>query len=189
MKFFYSSRTDLLGIRFKPGKPGKPEAAARRHEVMPGILMDFDARGNLSQIEIQQVSRHQPHIPQLLEELIQELLRRSSEISQEAMLAIEKTLRLGQEPASTADYQPSFSFDAIANVLLVEFLRPGPGTEMLPKKQIMQEVWANFDNQGQLISMELHGAMQHFPDLQRFVEQGQELLAMQRFFRLPPGGP
>ena len=183
MKFFYSSRSDVLGIRFKPGKH---EAAARRHEVMPGVMMDFDARGNLAQVEIQQVSRHQPHIPMLMQQLIQELLQRSGEISQEAMLAIEKTLRLGQDPALQADYQPSFSFDAAANVLLVEFLRPTPGTELLPKKQIMQEIWAIFDGQGQLVSMELHAAMQHFPDLQRFVEQGQELLAMQRFFRQPP---
>lgn len=183
MKFFYSSQTDLLGIRFKPGKQA---AIARKHEIMPGVTMGFDGRGNLSQVDIQPVSQHQPQIPQLMHELIQELLRRSSEISQEAMLAIEKTIRLGQEPAATADYKPSLSFDAVANVLLVEFLRPSQGTDILPKKQIMQEIWANFDGQGQLISMELHAAMQHFPDLQRFVEQGQEMLAMQRFFRLPP---
>lgn len=186
MRFYYSSQSDALSIRFKPGKQ---ETAARRHEVTPGVSLGFDGRGNLSQVDIQQVSRQQPQIPQLMQELIQELLQRSSEISQEAMLAIEKTLRLGQDPAAPADYQPSFSFDAVANVLVVEFLRPKPGTDLLPKKQIMQEIWGHFDSQGQLLSMELHGAMQHFPDLQRFVEQGQELLGMQRFMRFPPPGP
>ncbi|PKL76316.1 MAG: hypothetical protein CVV27_10865 [Candidatus Melainabacteria bacterium HGW-Melainabacteria-1] len=182
MKFYYDSRSDILGIRFKPGKP---EAAARRHEAMPGVIMDFDARGNLAQVEIQPVSRHHPGIAQLVSQLAQELLARSGELSQEALLAIEKTVRLGQDPiaGTAADYQPRFSFDAIANLLIVDFLRPVAGTELSPKRQIMQDVWAIFDAQGQLISMELSSAMQQFPDLQRFVEQGQELQAAQRFFR------
>lgn len=186
MRFFYDSRSDQLGIRFKPGKP---EPASRRHEVMPGILMDFDARGNLAQIEIQQISRHQPDIVHLTGQLVHELIQRSSELSQEALLAIEKTLRLGHEPAAAAHagYAPRFSFDAIANVLIVDLLLPSQGSELMPKREILPGTWAVFDNQGQLISMEMTSAMQQFPDLQRFVDQGQELLAMQRFFRMPPG--
>ncbi len=184
MRFFYDSRTDILGIRFKPGKP---EPAARRQEVSPGVIMDFDLRNQLSALEVQKVSRQQPDLPRLMNQLVQELIQRSGELSQEVLLAIEKTLRLGDDPTSKrrTDYQPCFSFDAVANVLVVEFLRPTQGTELMPKQQILPAVWAVFDTQGQLVVMEMHSAVQQFPDLQRFVEQGQEMLAAQRFFRGP----
>lgn len=186
MKFFYDSRSDILGIRFKPGKPEPP---GRRQEVLPGVLMDFDKRGNLAQLEIKQASRHQPDLGQMIQQLTQELVQRSGELSQEALLAIEKTLRLGHDPETSQkmpDYQPSLSFDAIANVLVLEFLRPGPGSELMPKKQVVEGIWAVFDAQGYLVLMELHAALQHFPDLQRFVAQGQEMQALQHFFRSPP---
>lgn len=149
--------------------------------------MDFDLRNQLSALEVQKVSRQQPDLPRLMNQLVQELIQRSGELSQEVLLAIEKTLRLGDDPTSKrrTDYQPCFSFDAVANVLVVEFLRPTQGTELMPKQQILPAVWAVFDTQGQLVVMEMHSAVQQFPDLQRFVEQGQEMLAAQRFFRGP----
>ncbi len=187
MKFFYDSRTDVLGVRFKPGKA---EAAAHRQEVMPGVAMEFDKRNHLAYIEIRHASQHQPELGSFIQELTQELVRNSAELSKEALLAIEKTLRLGQDPQSESggpDYNPCLSFDAVANVLVIEFLRPAPGAELMPKKQIIDGIWAIFDAQGYLVLMELHAALQHFPDLQRFVAQAQELQALQHFFR--PGAP
>lgn len=186
MKFFYDSRTDILGVRFKPGKA---EAAAHRQEVMPGVAMEFDKRNHLAYIEIRQASQHQPELGGFIQELAQELVRSTPELSKEALLAIEKTLRLGQDPvqAESPEYNPCLSFDAVANVLVVEFLRPAAGAELMPKKQIIDGIWAVFDAQGYLVLMELHAALQHFPDLQRFVAQAQELQALQHFFR--PGPP
>ncbi|MGV3524818.1 MAG: DUF2283 domain-containing protein [Candidatus Sericytochromatia bacterium] len=190
MRFYYDSRTDKLGIRFKPGKAETP---ARRQEVMPGVLMDFDSRGNLIQLEIMRASAQQPELPHFVEELARELAQRSGELAQEALLAIEKTLRLGDDDKSPAelrqDYAPCFSFDAISNVLVAEFLRPDPSVPMMPKKQISPEVAANFNEGGYLVNMEIRAALQQFPDLRRFVEQGQELLAVQHLFRSPPPPP
>lgn len=182
MRFFYDSQSDLLGIRFKPGQG---DSGLKQHEVMPGVSMGFDKQGALVQVEIRQASSQQPDLPQLVTQLVQELVQRTPEISKEALLAIEKTLRLGDDDEAGAEpkYQPGFSFDASNNVLVVEFFRPASRAELMPKKQILPFVFAEFDQQGHLVSMDIQSALQQFPDLGRFIQQGQELLAVQYLLR------
>ncbi|PIQ26572.1 hypothetical protein COW36_01600 [bacterium (Candidatus Blackallbacteria) CG17_big_fil_post_rev_8_21_14_2_50_48_46] len=186
MKFFYDSRTDLLGIQFQPprNKPGK--AGKSTKEVMPGVRMGWDERGNLDRIEIRDASRHQPELKNFISELVKEVLSHAKDIPQEILLAIEGTLRLSQEdtPSSKAeDYKPRLSFDAISNVLTTEFRPPFPGEPMMTKREVIPGIVASFTEQGELISMELLQALQHFPALQQFVQQGNEMLAMQHLFR------
>lgn len=181
MRFYYSSRQDVLGIFFQPGKSA---GKGRRREVMPGVWMVFDPRGGLTQLEIQQASQHDPQLKQMVQTLIQEVLRQAEDISKEALLAIEKTIRLGDDHSEqAADYQPGFNFDAASNVLVVEFFKPPAREDLMPKKQILTNTFATFDQDGRLVSMDIQGAMQQFPDLQRFMQQGQEMLAMQHLFR------
>lgn len=182
MRFYYSSNADVLGIFFKPGKP---DQKGRRKEIMPGVWMIFDPRGALVQLEIQQASRHDPQLKQMVQMLVQEVLRQADAISKEALLAIEKTIRLNDDPQAeqAADYQPGFNFDAASNVLVVEFFKPPSREDLMPKKQILNNTFATFDQDGRLVSMDIQGAMQQFPELQRFVQQGQEMLALQHLFR------
>lgn len=186
MRFYYDSGHDILGIRFKPGQA---DSGDKKHEVMPGVFMNFDAKGNLAQIDIQKASSQQPDLPQLVEQLVQELLANTKEISQEALLAIEKTIRLGDDSSDeqNPDYQPGFSFDAINNVLVVDFFKPESRKDLMPKQQILANTFAVFNQQGHLVSMDIQGAIQQFPDLGRFVQQGQELLSMQHVLRMAIG--
>lgn len=184
MRFYYQSETDRLGIRFKPGPN---EKAQRRHEVMPSIFMEFDAKGQLAQMEILNASQHQPEIKQMIQQMVQEVLKNSAELSKEAMLAIEKTLRLDDEAdtAPEVQYSPGFSFDAVSNVLVVELIRPSSCKELLPKQRVLPNTFATFDGQGHLVSLEMPAALQQFPDLRVFVEQGQQMLALQHMFKFP----
>jgi len=184
MRFFYDSGLDILGIRFKPGQVGSDSKPLK--EVMPGVFMGFDKKGNLEQIDIKNASAQQPDLPQLVEQLVQELLANANEMSQEALLAIEKTIRLGDDNNKQPDpeYQPGFSFDAINNVLVVDFFKPESRSNLMPKQQILPNTFAVFNQDGRLVSMDIQGALNMFPDLGRFVQQGKELQAMQNILRM-----
>ncbi len=182
MRFFYRSSNDLLGVRFKPGPPERPH---RRHEVMPQIFMEFDAKGNLAQIEIQNASVHQPDLKDMIQNMVQQVMAQADQLSQEVMLAVEKTLRLssGPDDGKQLSYAPGFNFDAHSNVLIVNLLAQTQLENLLPKQQVLPHTYATFDDDGYLISLEIQGAMQQFPDLRQFVEQGQQMLAMQNMFK------
>ena len=182
MRFFYRSSNDLLGVRFRPGPPERPH---KRHEVMPKVFMEFDAKGNLAQIEIQNASAQQPDLKQMVQNMVQEVMQHADQLSQEAMLAIEKTLRLRTEPdeAKNLNYSPGFNFDAQSNVLIVNLLAQTQLENLLPKQQVLPHTYATFDEDGYLVSLEIQAAMQQFPDLRKFVEQGQQMLAMQNMFQ------
>jgi len=184
MRFYYESQADVLGIYFQPGRP-EGQKAARRREVMPGIWMEFDQRRQLAKLEIHRASQHDPNLKHMVKELVQEITRRSGEMAKEALLAIEKTIRLGDDPqaAQAVNYQPGFNFDAASNVLVVEFFKPAVREDLLPKKQVADHIFAAFDQDGRLVSMDIQSALQQFPDLQRFIQQGQEMQAMQHLFR------
>lgn len=188
MRFFYDSHSDRLGIQFQPLRP-KTAAKGKQnqHEVMPGVIMGWDERGNLEQIEIRQASHHQPELKHFIHELIQEVLKHAQDIPQEILLAIEGTLRLNQDehgPVQESDYQPRLSFDAATNVLTTEFRAPRSG--LVHKREIIPGIVAHFTEQGELLAMEMLQALQHFPALQQFVQQGNELLALQHLFRNSP---
>lgn len=187
MKFFYDSRSDLLGIQFQPLR-NKPASKANRsqREVMPGVFMGWDERGQLDRIEIREASRHQPELRNFITELVQEVLRQAQDIPKEILLAIEGTLRLSQDENSgprDADYHPRLSFDAAANVLTTEFRSPRSGETLMNKREVIPGIVAHFTDQGELLAMEMLQALQHFPALQQFVQQGNEMLAMQHLFR------
>lgn len=182
MRFFYRSSNDLLGVRFRPGPA---ERAHRRHEVMPQVFMDFDAKGNLAQIEIQNASAHQPDLKDMIQNMVQAVMNQAEKLSQEATLAIEKTLRLSTESddKQPLSYSPGFNFDALNNVLIVNLLAQTQLENLLPKQQVLPHTYATFNEDGYLISLEIQAAMQQFPDLRQFVEQGQQMLAMQNMFK------
>jgi hypothetical protein len=189
MKFFYDSRSDLLGIQFKPARSkasGKGNRSQR--EVMPGVLMSWDERGTLDRLEIRQASRHQPELQNFMAELVQEVLSQARNIPQEILLAIEGTIKLSQDQSSepqASDYHPRLSFDASANVLTTEFRSPRGNETLMSPREIIPGIVAYFSEQGELLSMEMLQALQHFPALQQFVQQGNEMLAMQHLFRAP----
>ena len=183
MRFFYDSVADILGIQLKPGQDIEP---AKKNEVMPGVWMGFDKKKNLVQIEIKKASQHDPNLPNLIHDLVNELIRNSGALSQEALLSIEKTLRLSEaEPDEVPpDYSPHFSFDAVSNLIRVVFLQPSSQDNLMPKTQVLEDTLACFNQQGYLVSLEMLNALQKFPDLRRFIDQGQELLALQNMFKL-----
>jgi uncharacterized protein YuzE len=187
MKFFYDSRSDQLGIQFQPARK-KPTGKIQRNrkEIMPGVWMDWDERGNLDRIEIRDASRHQPELKHFITELVQEIISHAQDIPKEILLAIEGTLKLSEDNgpvASEQDYHPRLSFDAIANTLTTEFRTPRPGEVQMNKREVIPGIVANFNDQGELLSMEMLQALEHFPALQQFVQQGNEMLAMQHLLR------
>lgn len=181
MRFYYASQSDLLGIQLKPGPEIEP---AQKNEVMPGVWMGFDGRKNLVVVEIKQASKHDPNLPNLVGDLVGELARNSGKLAQEALLSIEKTLKLSElEPnEQPPEYSPHFSFDAVSNLIHVGFFRPESNENLMPKTQVLPDTLACFDQQGYLVSIEIHNALQQFPDLRRFIEQGQEIVALQHMF-------
>jgi uncharacterized protein YuzE len=183
MKFYYDSVTDILGIRFVPARKG--DTRGQRQEILPGVQAEFDAKGNLVVLDILKASAHQPDLRTLVGELVQEVVRRSKEIPQEVLLAIEGTIRLNDDlPAGqTPQYTPRFSYDARADVLVTEFRTLPKGDAPLAKKEVIPGIQATFDQAGQLLSMEMHYALHNFPALQQFIQQGQELQAMQHLLR------
>jgi hypothetical protein len=187
MKFFYDSRTDQLGIQFQPARK-KPTGKIQRNrkEVMPGVWMDWDERNNLERIEIREASRHQPELKNFIGELVQEVIKNAQDIPKEVLLAIEGTIKLSQEDSPSTrseDYQPRLSFDAVANTLTTEFRTPKPGEVQMNKREVIPGIIASFTDQGELLSMDMLQALQHFPALQQFVQQGNEMLAMQHLLR------
>lgn len=183
MKFYYDSVTDILGIRFVPARKG--ETRGQRQEILPGVQAEFDAQGQLVTLDILRASAHQPDLRNLVGELVQEVVRRSKDIPQEILLAIEGTIRLNDDapPGSTPQYTPRFSYDARADVLVTEFRTLPKGDVPLAKKEVIPGIQANFDQDGQLLSMEMHYALHNFPALQQFIQQGQELQSMQHLLR------
>ncbi len=150
--------------------------------------MGFDKKGRLFNIAVSQVSMQQPGLDKMVEDMVQHIVNQSDEISKEALLSIEKTIRLDvdSEESPPPHYQPHFYFDAPANLLRIELLHGIPGEARLPKQQVLDHTFASFTEQGQLIDLEITAALQQFPDLHAFIQQGQELQALQQFFQFPP---
>jgi len=54
MKIDYDPHTDTLTIRLKDSLPGK---VAESNEDKPGVILDYDAEGNLLSVEVLDASR------------------------------------------------------------------------------------------------------------------------------------
>ena len=183
MRFHYSGTHDNLTISFQPGKHQK---ATKSHEVVPNIHMGFDKKGRLLNIEVSSVSQQQPGLDVMVEDMVKHIAEQSDEMSKEALLSIEKTIRLDVGDVEPPHYQPHFYFDAPANLLRIELLHGIPADSRLPVQQILEHTFASFTVQGQLIDLEITAALQQFPDLHAFIQQGQELQSLQQFFQFPP---
>lgn len=185
MRFHYHGTDDRLDIFFQAARQN--HKVARTHEVMPHLHMGFDDKGRLFNIEMHQVSQQQPGLDAMVEEMVQHIISQSTVLSQEALLSIEKTIRLDVEGSDTAPhYQPHFHFDAPANLLRLELLHNVPADKRLPKQQVLPHTFAHFTEQGHLIGLEINQALQQFPALHMFIKQAQELQALQGFFQFPP---
>lgn len=183
MKFFYHTQTDVLGIRFKAGS-----GQEKKKETLPGVSMFFDKKGQLSGIEIVKASEHQPELKTFVGDLLTEITRSAQTLPREVLLAIEKTIKLGEADPNTSEegipnFAPRLSFDAMANVVVTEFRELGPGEGLLPKQEIIPHVVASFGDNGHLVTLEMHKALEHMPALRQFIDQGNELLALQQFFK------
>jgi uncharacterized protein YuzE len=187
VRFHYNGSADTLEIFFQSGR--QTHKAHRSQEIMPNVSMGFDAKGRLYNIEMGRVSLQQPGLDKMVEEMVQHIIHQSATLSQEALLSIEKTIRLDVDGTDTPPYyQPHFHFDAPANLLRIELLHNVPADKRLPKQQVLEHTMAHFNDQGHLIGLEISAALQQFPALHTFVKQGQELQALQHFFQLPPQG-
>ena len=185
MRFHYNGSADTLEIFFQSGR--HTQKAHRRQEIMPRLFMGFDPKGRLYSIEMAVVSQQQPGLGQMVEEMVQHIISQSAVLSQEALLSIEKTIRLDVDGTDIQPhYQPHFHFDAPANLLRIELIHNVPAEKRLPKQQVLEHTFAHFNDQGHLIGLEIAAALQQFPALHSFIKQGQELQALQQFFQSPP---
>lgn len=186
MRFHYNGSQNTLEILFQSGR--HQNKASKSHEVMPNIVMGFDKKGRLFNVEMKNVSQQQPGLDQMVEEMVQQIINQSATLSQEALLSIEKTIRLDVDDQETEQphYQPHFHFDAAANVLRIELLHKIPADKRLPKQQVLENTFAHFTDQGHLIGLEIQSALRQFPALHTFIQQAQELQGLQGFFRFPP---
>lgn len=184
MRLIYDALRQALIIEFRPLKKG--QVLNDRREILAGIWMGFNFHGQLMQVEITQTAQHGPELNTHMQQLITTLTAQLQTLPQELLISSTGPLKLTHDPEPSPPLnseQVRLFYDSGVDMLQLEMRRVQPGETIQQPRELTPGVFGFFDQNGQVVRLDVHQALRHYPHLKLFIDQGHELLAAEKLLR------